>query len=222
MFFPWFTSRGKATSRNDVLAEKDAVRVKSCWGGMVAFDATPFLRQTKKEDSFRQLKFRHQEEIYWEASECCLIHADIAERTPSPKIFINPYIRVAYDAKSWSWLPFIRRIEHVFKTLQWVVSWIGYPEYNPRRTEIAGETSTQIRWIYDDPSMNGEALRDQGVEFAPENLHGEWRDVREMAKPGGFCGQRRLFVMKPDLHEANEGIVNVSNGRNWEKGRLPS
>ena len=41
-FFPWFSTAGKAESRNDVLSGKDAVRVRSCWGGMVAFDAKYF------------------------------------------------------------------------------------------------------------------------------------------------------------------------------------
>lgn len=41
-FFPWFTGAGRAQSRKDVLAQKDAVRVKSCWGGMVALEAKWF------------------------------------------------------------------------------------------------------------------------------------------------------------------------------------
>ncbi|CAK1364728.1 hypothetical protein CB0940_08378 [Cercospora beticola] len=41
-FYPWFTGAGKAESRKDVLEQKDAVRVKSCWGGMVAFEAMWF------------------------------------------------------------------------------------------------------------------------------------------------------------------------------------
>ncbi|KAM3416682.1 hypothetical protein BST61_g8273 [Cercospora zeina] len=41
-FYPWFSGGGKAESRKDVLEQKDAVRVKSCWGGMVAFEAKWF------------------------------------------------------------------------------------------------------------------------------------------------------------------------------------
>jgi hypothetical protein len=37
--YPWFANEADAVSRNDVLAGRDTVRVKSCWGGMVAFDA---------------------------------------------------------------------------------------------------------------------------------------------------------------------------------------
>ena len=38
-FFPWFTDAAQAISRRDVLAQKDAVRVRACWGSMVAFEA---------------------------------------------------------------------------------------------------------------------------------------------------------------------------------------
>jgi len=40
--FPWFVNEGEARSRRDVLEGRDAVRVKSCWGGMVAFDGRYF------------------------------------------------------------------------------------------------------------------------------------------------------------------------------------
>lgn len=41
-FFPWFTAAGQADSRRDVISQTDAVRVRSCWGGMVAFEAKWF------------------------------------------------------------------------------------------------------------------------------------------------------------------------------------
>ncbi|KAK3697250.1 hypothetical protein LTR37_017562 [Vermiconidia calcicola] len=44
-FYPWFTGAGKGASRQDVLNQTDAVRVKSCWGGMVAFEAKWFQPQ---------------------------------------------------------------------------------------------------------------------------------------------------------------------------------
>jgi hypothetical protein len=224
MFFPWFTSKGNAISRNDVLAEKDAVRVRSCWGGMVSFAATHFQQQdameaAQNEKSVSALRFRHQHELYWEASECCLIHADLATRTESEaKIFLNPYIRVTYNAHSWSWMPFTQKIERVFKILQYVVSNIGYPEYNPRRLEVPGESSVQTRWIYKKESLNGEALRDLSADVPSQDLGGQWMDTRQTAHAGGFCGQRRLFVMKRDLRDANK----QHSGRNWEKGVWPN
>jgi hypothetical protein len=216
MFFPWFTSKGDAISRNDVLAEKDAVRVKSCWGGMVSFAAAPF--QHQNETALAPMRFRHQKELYWEASECCLINADLAARTlEETKIFLNPYIRVAYDAHSWSWMPFTQRVERVFKILQYFVSVIGYPEFNPRRLEIPGQPSSEKRWVYDSSALNGESMRDQNIEVPKEHMSGSWMSTEEVAMPGGFCGQRRLFVMMPDFSEANK----EQTGRNWEKGMWP-
>lgn len=219
MFFPWFTGRGRGDSRSDVLAEKDAVRVRSCWGGMASFAAAPFLRGSATGGTEAPLRFRHQGELYWEASECCLINADVAARTPTPKIFLNPYVRVAYDPSSWSWLPFIRRIERVFVLLQFIVSAVGYPEYNPRRTEQPGQISSQERWVYTTLGANGEKFRDQNSTEPVKSVRGRWKVTEEVALPGGFCGQRRLFIMKPDLQEANG--INNQNKRNWEKGPWP-
>ncbi|KAF2430106.1 hypothetical protein EJ08DRAFT_697651 [Tothia fuscella] len=217
MFFPWFTQKSSATSRNDVLAEKDAVRVKSCWGGMAAYNAAPFLRQPNNNTA---LRFRHQGELYWEASECCLLNADIATREPDAKVFINPYVRVAYDTKTWGRLPLMRRFEKVFSILQYVVSGIGYPETNPRRMERGGEVSRQKRWVYWNESLNGEGMRDQRSTVEKGELGGEWEWTEEVAQPGGFCGMRRLFVMKgDDIGEANRKVE--SSGRNWEKGPWP-
>lgn len=267
MFYPWFTSKGKGESRSDVVAEKDAVRVKSCWGGMASYDARFFQHSsalarpadgehpssyptTSKEMesvaemsgdlairsqynpqpySLNPLRFRSDSEIYWEASECCLINADVAARvmaedaTATPKIFINPYIRVAYDMRTYGNLKKIQRYERVFRILQYVVSKIGYPEYNPRREETPGALSLQNRWMYHGlPATEGyhdaaetkewlTQMREAGEEV------GTWWTVGRFAEPGGFCGQRRLFLMKQDLGKANS----IFGGKNWEKGVFP-
>ncbi|CZR66866.1 uncharacterized protein PAC_16767 [Phialocephala subalpina] len=103
--FPWFSAEGDAISRNDVLAGRDAVRVKSCWGGMVAFDGWYFqpgnplesesISASQHKESTNAsgkgkgkkvdgvgipelpLRFRSEAEPFWDSSECCLIHADI-------------------------------------------------------------------------------------------------------------------------------------------------
>jgi hypothetical protein len=233
MFFPWFTSSGKAESRNDVLNEKDAVRVRSCWGGMAAYDAAEFQLQHELRVRFEQdmkkghsskhtepLRFRYSPELFWETSECCLINADLLDRRPDrrEKVFLNPYVRVAYDASSWSWLPFIRRIERVFTILQYIVSAIGYPEFNPRRTKEAGDKITIEQWTYDDENYNGERYNRTAIAVANGiKLPGKWLKKDKTLSPGEFCGQRRLFVMKTDLQEANSGHA----GPNWEKVRAP-
>jgi hypothetical protein len=41
-FFPMFSDSGSGQSRKDILAGKDAIPVRSCWGGLFAFDAQFF------------------------------------------------------------------------------------------------------------------------------------------------------------------------------------
>lgn len=66
-------------------------------------------------------------------------------------------------------------------------------------------------------ASNGEKMRDLEMKIRPERLDGKWEMVEERAMPGGFCGQRRHFLMKKNLEKANEG----REGKNWEKGPFP-
>jgi hypothetical protein len=105
--FPWFANVGDAVSRRDVLEGREAVRVKSCWGGMVAFDGRYFqdsgkleekydvegrkefdrvLEEGKKHPPQLPLRFRSEPEPFWDSSECCLIHADIMASAPYPPL----------------------------------------------------------------------------------------------------------------------------------------
>lgn len=114
-FFPYFAP---GRSRPFVEAGIDAVPVKSCWGGIVAFDAKVFLDSNERDEkttpnpSRRPVLFRSEKAPYWDASECCLIHADIAEPNNT---FINPFVRVAYGESTFAWLPAIKRIERLFR-----------------------------------------------------------------------------------------------------------
>jgi hypothetical protein len=84
-FFPWFADAGDAISRKDAIAQKDAVRVRSCWGGMTAFEASWFQKSAVNTPSTRMeaaerfpnlplspLRFRYEEDPFWEASEVCI------------------------------------------------------------------------------------------------------------------------------------------------------
>ena len=216
--FPWFANEGEAMSRKDVIAGKDAVRVKSCWGGMVAFDGQYFQRPmtdgkslpvpddgslVKEGDTFKvpeapkiPLRFRFEPEPFWDASECCLIHADIMALAELPTseandsqaaskgpdygdgIFINPYVRVAYDSSTFSRIWFAKRFERLLIWPQSIISrWAGMPRHNVRREEKEGEVIQDRVWIYapqqnltaydeDEPSeeeeFGGEASQWQG------------------------------------------------------------
>jgi hypothetical protein len=234
MFYPWFAPAGSSTRRQDVRSGTDAVRVRSCWGGMAAFDAAVFQKippnpphhPTRADNPIVALQkpslslpttFRSSNETFWESGECCLLFADI-EQTHGPPIpeagtgvFINPFVRVAYTCTTWRWLPFYRRIEHVFEYLQLIVSLIGYPEHNPRRTHEPGTMVEEMVWTNFNESDRFDSV---GI---PAGAAGHFQLTQRVAQPGGFCGQRRLFVMKTDLEEANRG----STGKNWENIQVP-
>lgn len=204
--YPWFTGAGEAISRSDVLAGKDNVRVKSCWGGMIAFDARPFqqppkalrrernakrdLVTAKKEENKAPITFRSwQPEPYWDASECCLIHADVAayfkaQPASSPKtsgraalslptseeketedpydtgIYMNPYIRVSYSSTTHRWITFTARFERLFYPLQTLINYFaGMPRFNPRRVENEGDVIADKRWV---PSTSSGSQKPDG------------------------------------------------------------
>jgi hypothetical protein len=189
--FPWFSNEGHAQSRMDVLNQRSAVRVKSCWGGIVAFDGRYFQRDLassniaaprdgRSQDSSRQntaaeteesnmvepvtlpIRFRSSSEPYREASECCLIHADlIAASSPPPDpgftlkqprwgegIYMNPYVRVSYDATTHSQLWIMKRFERLAILPQRLINYFAnMPHFNARRTEVEGEVYTDRQWV---------------------------------------------------------------------------
>lgn len=230
-FFPWFT--GSSDSRQDVLDETDAVRVSSCWGGMVAFEAKWFAPEAASKsatkspskinatlDTSDHLRFRSEEDIFWEASESCLIHADLQDRTADVEddldpelygtgIFLNPYIRVAYTESTFRWLWLARRFERLYPLIHSIVSWgAGKPSHNNiRQFEEAGQKVLRKTWMYEDNNERGE----EAVVVTEKK--GCYKDVEQIAKPGGFCGSRKLLVLK---HEWKQGE------RMWEGVRTPS
>jgi hypothetical protein len=181
--YPWFANEGDAISRNDVLAGRDAVRVKSCWGGMTAFDGRYLQRDTsgfsistgagnksprnagdvehagEVEAPKIPLRFRSEPEPSWDSSECCLVHADIMAlpRLPDyPKasskwdtgIYMNPYVRVSYDAKTQKHINIAKRFERLFAILQAIINHYAHmPVFNARRAEVEGEVIKDRLWV---------------------------------------------------------------------------
>lgn len=225
-FYPWFVSTGAATSRKDVLDQKDAVRVRSCWGGIVAFDAKYFqtttttlevstsvpretLADRRKEQqtpivmTSTPVRFRAISDVFWEASESCLIHADLQDpytnidQVIDTGIYINPYVRVSYEYRAFMRLGFVRRFERLFAWPNWIANMFSHhPAHNSRRTDIAGETVEQRVWQPD-------ASYDEG---------GYWKDEARVASRGGFCARRGLFVLNNKRQEDDSA---------WEPIRVP-
>jgi Cryptococcal mannosyltransferase 1 len=244
LVYPWFHTAGSARSRADVLAQRDAVRVRSCWSGLAAYDATPFLKAeagaaappasqggaaaavAAAAAAAPPLRFRHEPELFWEASECCLLNADAAMhprggagRAARGGLFVNPYVRVAYTARTRLLQRVAQRFERAFAPAQRFLAarrWVA-PEENPRRDDVPGREELHREWRYTwSLTLNGERRREAGLVEGGVGT-GEWRNVWRKAAPGGFCGQRRLFVLLEDLVGANS----EGKDKNWVKIPVP-
>ncbi|KAL8704717.1 MAG: hypothetical protein Q9201_002141 [Fulgogasparrea decipioides] len=91
--YPYFRS---SASRNALISGQP-VPVRSCWNGIIAFDAAPFyhtpaLRFRGIPDSLAR--------YHLEGSECCLIHADNPLATDKG-VWLNPDVRVGYNAEAY-------------------------------------------------------------------------------------------------------------------------
>jgi hypothetical protein len=200
-FFPWFSTAGHGDSRKDVLAGKDAVRVRSCWGGMVAFDAKFLQHGTAGKGSTQApSRFRASHDLFWEASECCLIHADIQEPQLQPDeitdtgIYLNPFVRVAYDLRSWSWLGTTRRFEKLYSFIHNIGNHlVGLPWYNPRRAEVPGQTVQETVWVADAHEASG----------------GSFKQIDRIAGNDGYCGRRGLQVIVENRKPGQEGYESI-------------
>jgi len=125
--------------------------------------------------------------MFWDASECCLIHADLTylrhgrDVTSNSGIYTNPYVRVAYDSKTLDLLPYTRRIERLYSFIHNILNHLaGQPVYNSRRLTQPGDEVTEKVWEYDQ---------------ALEKLKGSYHNVKRIAEPGRFCGSRTLQVI---------------------------
>lgn len=194
--FPWFTNAGSGSSRRDVLAGKDAIRVKSCWGGMVAFDAKPF-------QATPPLRFRATPDTYWDASECCLIHADLLDQSTYNEdgdyvgVYMNPFVRVAYSSTTLPWLRRVQRVERLFSIPQNLINHlVGLPWFNPRRTGVIGSQVEETVWVEDQSLKAGGSFQKESRE----------------ARRGGYCGIRTLQVIKESQRDGE---------KNWESLPVP-
>lgn len=192
-FFPWFTSAGHGRSREDVLAGRDAVRVRSCWGGMVAFDASYFQRANP-------VRFRADDEVFWDASECCLVHADVqdapedVDAIPATGVYMNPFVRVAYTTRTLAWLGTTRRFEGLYVRVHDLLNRaVGLPRENPRRTEVPGSKVKREVWVPEEGLQNG----------------GSFRLVEVTAGNDGFCGRRGMEVVVEDRRPGQDGFEAV-------------
>jgi hypothetical protein len=215
--FPFFTSAGRGQSRADVLAQRDAVRVRSCWGGMVAVQAqylqggnetlakvdTRAAESNSVDPDVRQgvaapVQFRHEPGLFYDASECCLFQADVKEaaRSAGAKeeeagIFVNPYVRVAYTPDVLWEMRITRLWERLLVIPSTLVNWWdSRPWPNPYREVRVGEEFREEIWA-----------------------DGGWKVEQRRGRPGMFCGVREMQVILQKRRE--------EDGANYVSTRIP-
>lgn len=160
------------------------------------------------------LHFRAETDTFWEASECCLIHADLSAMASSildigeTGIYMNPYVRVAYSASILPWLSFTKRFERLYPPIHTLVNWIANrPSFNPRQRQEPGDTVVNDVWHWD-TAMNAMPGEVGG------HPRGHFAEVTRKALPGGFCGMRKMSYM-------DEGHTMDDKSRHWITEKAP-
>eukprot|EP00158_Paraphelidium_tribonemae_P007036 Partr_v1_DN28083_c2_g1_i2_m56866 putative capsular associated protein len=98
-----------STERQRLFAAHELIPVFSCWNGVAIFKTEPFYRHHLHFRALSDGKSRQTRGF--DASECCLIHADIRAHNPHARIYIDPNFIVRYRPQSWG---------------EWASWWIGY------------------------------------------------------------------------------------------------
>lgn len=214
--FPIFTTAGNGTSRAAMVAQSDAVPVSSCWSGMVAMQAkyVQNLNETLPTPDFQAIgahqvkpdspapveapvRFRYEPEVFFDACECCLFLADVStaahkDNADEQGVFVNPYVRVAYEESTLKWLAVIRRWERLFPIAHRIVSYFaGLPRNNPYREVREGEPFVEERWNVGD---------------------NDWELVNRTGRSGMFCAVREMQVIQAEAR---------TDDRNWEDVHMP-
>jgi Cryptococcal mannosyltransferase 1 len=221
-FYPFFSHAGQSQTRNDMLAQKDAVRVKSCWSGMAAFQARYIQAMSREkrpgiekigysnvdpvhpEPVTPPARFRAEPEIFFDACECCLLVADtikLAKGTTSlgedSGVYVNPYVRVGYSERVLWWLRYTRRIERLYSWPHWIVDALAnMPTWNAHREVLEGQKFQEEVWISEPAAPGG----------------GHWEIQERRARNGMYCGVREMQLLLEERRKAD---------KNWENAEIP-
>lgn len=213
--YPIFSSAGQGLSRQDMLAQKDAVRVTSCWSGMVAMQAryVQNLRPELPHPGFdavgahviepdrpkavqAPIRFRYEPEIYVDACECCLFLADVStaarnDGAVEQGVFVNPYVRVAYDDFVLLWLHRVKWWERLFVIPHGIISYLsGLPRNNPLREVQEGDPFVEEIWT----------------------KANKWELVNRTGRNGLFCAVREMQLINTEQRTGD---------KNWKNYPMP-
>jgi hypothetical protein len=159
MTWPFFLA---AESWN-AMKSSSPVPVKSCWNGIVVFQAEPFYENPS-------LRFRGIPDSlaihHLEGSECCLIHTDNS-LSLTKGVWLNPNVRVSYNAKSddvvnskWGRWPSKREV----LTGIWRNRWARWTEFPRRYTERFVVERRLGRWRSEEQRTRNAEVREGGID----------------------------------------------------------
>jgi len=211
--FPIFGDLGGGLSRADMLAGKDAVRVKSCWSGITAVQAkyVQNLNQSLPDPGFRDVgrhvvdpahptnattpvRFRHEPEVFFDASESCLFMADLAQAAGGADaneagIYVNPYVRVSHSERTLRWVRIMRYWERLFVFAHDLRALFSRPgDGNPYRDVVEGQKFAEEVW---------------------DHVEHEWKVVERVGRAGLFCGMREARLGRPGERAGETNRANM-------------
>lgn len=205
--YPFFRKGG--VSIRDVLPQKDAVTVKSCWGGMTAVGGEyiqnlsgrqsvgeTVIDSDRLDNVSKPVRFRFEPEAFYDACECCLFSTDLRQAAKQDRtgeengIYVNPYVRVAYNEKVLNWVQIFKRWEILFRIVYEIQSWFEPRVENPWREVEEGEHFTEEIW-------DGKA----------------WKLVDRAGRSGLFCGVRGMQVLRTENRRKGKKGNSLANTR---------
>ncbi|KAI9013760.1 cryptococcal mannosyltransferase 1-domain-containing protein [Phycomyces nitens] len=135
--YPYFSHK---PSRK-LLYEESPIPVYSCWNGMIALNAKPFI---ENKISFRAI-IPQEPSPPVEASECCLVHTDLRSLNYT-RIYINPRIKVAYDTfHYWYARRIIRLLQPFYRVFNTPISILGTEEQEAWNIAVKDAYSQGVR-----------------------------------------------------------------------------
>ncbi|KAI9773645.1 MAG: hypothetical protein M1840_006919 [Geoglossum simile] len=238
--FPWFTNAGQAESRKDVLKGTDAVRVKSCWGGMVAFEAKWFQgldeegesssRGSRGDGGNPKVGFRDRDDVSIRQTNGSSISSSFLRFRSESDLFWDSSECCLVNADLQTLSPHSGNPEtdvymNPFIRVAYSSSTFAFLGVLTRRFERALEPIQRlINAVAGLPRYNPRRAEVEGDEVTErvwvyddengweEGGEGSFQEVKRKAGRGGFCGVRMLLVMKENPGKGE---------KRWEKLPIP-
>ncbi|AEO69092.1 glycosyltransferase family 69 protein [Thermothielavioides terrestris NRRL 8126] len=227
-FYPIFTGAGRGLSRADMRRQTDAVRVRSCWGGMVAMQAryVQHLGRELPRPDFQQIgahvidparprnvsapvRFRHEPDLFVDACECCLFLADVAQVARRAVGAPDDGDTNTDLAESTATLvnPYVR------VAYDWGV--LARERVARRWERLLGVVHAVVTPLVGLPRHNPYRAVREGEPFVEEVWSSErqrWELERRVGRNGLFCLVRQFQTITPGERQGDQ---------NWEDNDIP-